>query len=213
MVSRLNRLVPIAMLLLLAGLTPALAEEGSLLNPDALTEQAPDMFKAKFETTKGDFVIEVHRDWAPLGADRFYNLVKAGFYNDVAFFRVVPRFVVQFGIHGNPEVSKAWREANIQDDPVKESNKKWYVTYAKSNRPHSRTTQVFINLRNNSSLDAMGFAPFGVVSEGTDVILALNDKYNEQPTGQQGQMMMQGNAYLKETFPDLDYSVKASIVE
>src|SRR5580765_3660439 len=139
---------------------PAAPAANRLLTPAALTAKAPETYKVKFDTTKGTFVVEVHRDWAPNGADRFYNLVKNGFYDDVRFFRVISGFMVQFGIHGDPKVSAPWREAQIKDDPVRQSNKRGYVTYAMAG-PNTRTSQVFINFGDNAMLDSKGFSPFG----------------------------------------------------
>src|SRR6185369_10329854 len=141
----------------------ALAQTGGpdlakLKNPAALTEKAPDTYKARFETTKGAFVITVHRAWAPLGADRFYNLVKNGFYDDVRFFRVIDGFMAQFGIHGTPAVASAWQNASIKDDPGKQSNKRGFVTFA-TRGPNTRTTQLFINFGDNAGLDKQGFSP------------------------------------------------------
>src|SRR5271166_5863155 len=151
-------------------LTPALvfgvlmpaasAQTGNLANPAALKEAAPPVYKVRFDTSKGPFVVEVHRDWAPNGADRFYNLVKSGFFDDTRFFRVVTGFMVQFGINGDPAVASKWQNANIPDDPVKESNKPGYVTFAQTGAPNSRSTQVFINYGDNARLDATRFAPF-----------------------------------------------------
>ncbi|MBI5537531.1 MAG: peptidylprolyl isomerase [Deltaproteobacteria bacterium] len=182
----------------------------ALLKPEAAKEKAPEKFKVKFTTTKGDFVVEATRAWAPIGADRFYNLVKLGFFTDIGFFRVVPDFVVQFGIHGNPEVAAAWRTAQLQDDPTsKQSNEKGTLTFAKGG-PNSRTTQMFINYKNNDRLDKMGFPPFAKVISGTEVIDAINKEYGEQP--QQPTVQSEGNAYLKREFPRLDYIKSATIV-
>ncbi len=189
--------------------TPAKAPVSpQLLEPEKATQKAPDKFKAKFTTTKGDFTVEVTRDWAPNGADRFYNLVKIGYFTDIAFFRAVDGFMVQFGIHGDPRVSTAWRSAQIPDDPPKESNKRGYLTFATSG-PNSRTTQLFINYGDNARLDSMGFAPIGKVIEGMDVVDSLYKGYGEgAPRGagpDQGRIQFQGNAYLREQFPKLDY--------
>ncbi|WP_459555979.1 peptidylprolyl isomerase [Lacunimicrobium album] len=173
-------------------------------------EQAPAKYKVKFETTAGDFVVDVTREWAPVGADRFYEAVKGGFYNDCRFFRVVPGFMVQFGINGDPATQEKWREANIKDDPVRGSNKKGYVTFATAG-PNTRTTQVFINFGDNAFLDKQGFAPFGIVSDGMDKVEKIESKYGEKPN--QGAIQSQGNDYLKSKFPDLDYIKKATIVE
>lgn len=176
---------------------------------DKQPENAPEKFRVKLETTKGDVVIEVTREWAPIGADRIYEAVKAGFYDECRFFRVVPNFMVQLGINGDPKVQSKWRDAMIKDDPVKESNQRGYVTFAKSSRPNSRTTQFFISYRDNSFLDNQGFAPFGKVVEGMDIVDKINAKYREQPN--QGLIQEQGNAYLKSEFPDLDFIKKATI--
>ena len=161
---------------LMATLAPVSA--GDLSNPASLNEKAPATYKVKFDTSKGSFVVEVHRDWAPNGADRFYNLVKNGFYNDARFFRVISGFMVQFGINGNPQISKVWRDANIKDDPVKASNKRGMITFATAG-PDTRTTQVFINFGDNAGLDDQGFAPFGRVISGMDVVDALYAEYGE----------------------------------
>jgi peptidyl-prolyl cis-trans isomerase A (cyclophilin A) len=191
--------------------TQAAPVNPALLKPEAAKEKAPEKFKAKFTTTKGDFVVEVTRKWAPTGADRFYNLVKLGFFTDIAFFRVVPNFVVQFGIHGNPEVAAAWRTAQVQDDPQgKESNLKGTLTFAKGG-PNSRTTQIFINYKDNDRLDKMGFPPFGKVVQGMDVVDAINKEYGEQP--QQPLVQAEGNAYLQREFPRMDYVKSAAIVK
>jgi peptidyl-prolyl cis-trans isomerase A (cyclophilin A) len=191
---------------------PASAQ--GLSNPAALREQAPSVYKAKFDTTKGVFVIEVQRDWAPNGADRFYNLVKNGFYDNVRFFRVISGFMVQFGIHGDPKVSAPWRDARLQDDPVKQSNKRGYVTYAMGG-PNTRTSQVFINFGDNARLDSMGFPPFGRVVTGMEVVDKLNAEYGEgAPNGagpDQSRMQMEGNAYLTKDFARLDHVKKATI--
>jgi peptidyl-prolyl cis-trans isomerase A (cyclophilin A) len=185
-----------------------------LKNPAALTEKAPATFKVNMDTSKGPIVIEVHRDWAPNGADRFYNLVKAGFYDDVRFFRVIPNFMAQFGIHGNPSVMAAWRPATLKDDPTKQSNLRGFVTFATAG-PNTRTTQLFINFKDNSSLDKQGFAPFGEVVKGMDVVDKIYDGYGEgAPRGkgpEQGRLQNEGNAYLMKEFPKLDYIKTATI--
>lgn len=173
-------------------------------------EKAPETFRVKFETSKGDFVVEVNRSWSPNGADRFYELVKSGFYDEARFFRVIPGFMVQFGIAGDPEVQAKWREKTIPDDRVTQSNKKGYVTFAKTGRPDSRTTQIFINYADNSFLDNQGFAPFGRVVEGMDVVEKINAEYRERPD--QSQVQRRGNEYLNAEFPRLDYVEKATIV-
>ncbi len=185
-------------------------------DPAQLTATAPDTFKAQFDTTKGKFTIEVTRSLAPNGADRFYNLVRSGYFTDVAFFRVVPSFMVQFGIHGDQAVSAKWREATIPDDPVKGSNTRGTITFAMGG-PNTRTTQLFINFADNTRLDSMGFPPFGKVTEGMDVVDKINSEYGDMP--QQGgsgpnpeRIATEGNAYLKKDFPNLDYIKSATIV-
>jgi peptidyl-prolyl cis-trans isomerase A (cyclophilin A) len=193
--------------------TPLIAQ-GNLGNPAALTEQAPATYKARFDTSKGVFVIDVRREWAPVGADRFYNLVKNGFYDENRFFRVLSGFMVQFGVNGNPQVSTPWRNAQIKDDPVKQSNKRGFITFATSG-PNSRTTQVFINFGDNSRLDGMGFASFGQINSGMNVVDQLYADYGEgAPQGRgpnQGRIQGEGNAYLTRDFPNLDFVRKATI--
>lgn len=188
----------------------------ALTNPSLATETAPDEYRVKFETTKGDFVVAVRREHAPIGADRFYNLVKIGFYDQAKFFRAIDGFMVQFGISGYPDVSAAWKEAVIQDDPVKGSNKRGKVTFATAG-PNTRTTQVFINYKDNSNLDGMGFAPFGEVVEGMEVVDNLFKGYGEgAPRGRgpdQGKLQARGNAYLEAKFEKLDGVKKATILE
>lgn len=183
-------------------------------DPAKLAEKSPDTFKARFETTKGTFTVEVTRSLAPNGADRFYNLVRSGFFKDIALFRVIPGFMCQFGIHGDPKVAAAWRSAQITDDPVKASNTRGAITFATAG-PNTRTTQLFINFGDNSRLDGMGFAPFGKVTEGMDVVDKINGEYGEgAPRGrgpEQGRVQAQGNEYLKKEFPNLDYIKSATI--
>ena len=180
----------------------------------AMNETAPAVFKALFKTTKGEFVIETHREWAPNGADRFYNLVKSGYFDEVKFFRVVSGFMAQFGIHGDPDVSKWWSNATIQDDPVVKSNTRGYVTFAKTGMPHSRSTQLFINYVNrNANLDSQGFAPFGQVVSGMDTVDALFAEYGERTTSQQSAIYKQGNAFLDLNYPKLDSIITARLVD
>jgi peptidyl-prolyl cis-trans isomerase A (cyclophilin A) len=157
----------------------------------------------------------VNRDWAPHGADRFYNLVKNGFYNDVRFFRAISGFMVQFGIHGTPEIAAAWRNARLPVDKVVQSNRRGFVTYAMGGSPDTRTTQVFINFRDNSNLDKLGFAPFGQVTTGMEVVDKIFTGYGEgAPSGsgpEQGRVQAEGNAYLMKSFPKLDYIKTATI--
>ena len=191
------------------------ATTADLKDPSKFTEKAPATFKARFETTKGPFTIEVTRSLAPNGADRFYNLVKAGFFKDIAFFRVIPGFMCQFGIAGDPGVAAAWQQASIPDDPVKGSNTRGTITFATAG-PNTRTTQLFINLVDNVRLDGMGFSPFGKVVEGMDVVDKINGEYGEgAPMGRgpsQGQIQAEGNSYLKKDFPNLDYIKSAKIL-
>ena len=184
-----SSLLPLAALILSLGASAPLraadpavpaekaAPSASLADPSKLTEKAPDSFKVKFTTTKGDFTLQLSRPLSPNGADRFYNLVKAGYFKDIAFFRVIPGFMGQFGIHGDPIIAAAWRTANIPDDTVKGSNVRGAITFAKSGAPNSRSTQFFINLADNANLDGMGFSPFGKVVEGMDVVDKLNGEY------------------------------------
>ena len=181
----------------------------SLLNPASLKATAPAVYKAQFTTNIGSFVIEVHRDWAPLGADRFYNLVRNGYFTNASFFRVVPGFVVQFGLSADPAVNQVWKDAKIQDDPVVQSNKRGYLVFATAG-PNTRTTQLFINFGDNSRLDAMGFAPFGSVVEGMDVVDKIYPGYGESP--RQDLLTDQGDTYVKANFPDIDKIKLARIV-
>jgi peptidyl-prolyl cis-trans isomerase A (cyclophilin A) len=206
-----------AFLLALTIAAPAFAQGAgtpALATPSALHEQAPATYKVTFDTSKGPFVVEVHRDWAPVGADRFYNLVKNGFYNNTRFFRVISGFMVQFGINGDPAISSQWRVARINDDPVKQSNARGLITFATAG-PNTRTTQVFVNYANNSMLDRQGFAPFGQVVSGMNVVDALYSGYGEgAPSGsgpEQGRVQSEGNAYLTSSFPKLDYIKSATI--
>jgi peptidyl-prolyl cis-trans isomerase A (cyclophilin A) len=179
-----------------------------LLKPETVDQQAPSLFRARIENTRDTFVIEVHRDWAPHGADRFYSLVKAGFYDACRFFRVLPYFMVQFGINGNPKIQAAWRSATIPDDPVKVSNMRMSVSFATSG-PNTRTTQVFINYRDNTMLDAQGFAPFGVVVEGMNAVAELEAKFADRPD--QKRIEQEGNAYLIREFPGMSAITRATI--
>jgi peptidyl-prolyl cis-trans isomerase A (cyclophilin A) len=190
--------------------SPASVVHPELLDPTKLTAKAPETFKAKFTTTKGEFIVEVHRDWAPNGADRFYNLVKAGFYDDTRFFRTVEGFMVQFGISGDPAVNTHWQEQGIPDDPVKQSNKRGFVTFAQKSVPSSRTTQIFINYGDNSRLDN-SFSPFGRVVSGMEVVDSFYKGYGETPN--QALIQSKGNAYLDPTFPNLDGVRHAEVVK
>ena len=191
-----------------SGTVPATTEKAAEIG------KTPDVFRARFETSKGPVVIEAQRDWAPRGADRFYELVKTGFYNDARFFRVLPRFVVQFGISKDPKTSELWSQLKIVDDPSKQPNTRGTVTFAKSG-PNSRTTQVFINVADNRSLDASGFAPFAKVVEGMDVVDKFYAGYGEMSPRGNGpdplKIQVMGNEYLLRNFPQLDFVKTASI--
>jgi peptidyl-prolyl cis-trans isomerase A (cyclophilin A) len=188
-----------------------------LLNPSTLKATAPPVYKALFSTTKGDFTVEVHRDWSPNGADRFYNLVKNGFYDGCEFFRVIPNFMAQFGISGSPKIAAAWAHQNLRDDPVKSGNKRGRITYAMAG-PNTRTTQLFINFKDNSNLDSQGFAAFGEVIEGgMDVVDKLYGGYGDmQEMGghgpSPGKIETEGNAYLDKNFSQLDKIKTAKIL-
>jgi len=195
-----------------------MGKDGPLYNPDhpEMQEQAPEKFQVKFDTSAGEFILDVSRDLAPRGVDRFYNLVRIGFYDQCRFFRVVPGFVAQFGMNGDPEIQQIWTNATMPDDPVKESNKPGYISYA-TGGPNSRSTQLFINLTNNERLDGMGFAPFGRVVAGMDVVNRLYAGYGDGPPSgsgpNQGQIMVEGNTYLNSKYEKLDYIKTASIVQ
>ena len=212
-----RKLVSVLMLLAAA----CSAQSSTLLDPQspAMNQTAPASYKVLFTTSKGDFTVEVTRDWAPKGADRFYNLVKNGFYDDARFFRVIrsPRqFMVQFGLSGDPNISAKWEEAKIEDDPVKEHNTRGMLSFATAG-PNTRTTQVFINYGDNSRLDSLGFSPFGQVTAGMDIVDELYADYGEgAPQGngpQQDRIQAEGNPYLNKEFPKLDYVKTARIVE
>jgi len=185
----------------------------ALLSPKKLNEKAPDTYKVKFDTTRGAFTVTVTRAWAPLGADRFYNLVKHHFYDNAAFFRVVPGFVVQFGISSTPGVSAAWKHSVIKDDPVTQTNKRGAITFATAG-PSTRTTQVFINLKDNGRLDGMGFAPFGVVDgNGMNIVEMMYEGYGDSAGPEQDQLEKQGEPYLKNGWPKLDYIKSATLAQ
>ena len=188
-------------------------DDSALMNPDKANEKAPDQFMVEVETTKGNFTIEVNREWSPNGADRFYNLVKVGYYTDIAIFRAIEGFMFQFGIHGDPKVSAKWREAKIDDDASVEdaSNTEGFVTFAMAG-PDTRTTQLFINLGNNARLDSMGFTPFGKVTKGMDVVKKINTEYGENRGNIQGQFQAEGNDFIKKRFPNLDYIKSMKLV-
>src|SRR5438132_744430 len=210
-----------ALVLILAAASLLMGQAGTnaaLKNPASLKEMAPAVFKVDFDTSAGEFVVEVHRDWAPNGADRFYNLVKNGFFDNARFFRVISGFMVQFGLNGDPAISAVWRDARIPRDPVKEGNKRGNITFAMQggpNGPDTRTTQMFINFGDNSQLDSSGFAAFGKVTKGMDVVDKIYSGYGEgAPSGrgpEQGRVQAEGNAYLTKDFPKMDYIKKTTI--
>lgn len=199
--------------------TPAAAAKEAhpaMKDPSKAVEKAPDKFTAVFTTTKGEFEITVNREWSPLGADRFYNLVKIGYFQDVAFFRVVEGFMVQFGVHGDPAVNKVWKDANIKDDgKAVVTNAPGKVTLARSPGPNSRSVQFFINYGDNGRLDKDGFTPFGEVTKGMDIVKSLYSGYGDGPPygrgPDQGVLQSQGNAFLKKSFPELDYIKSAKL--
>jgi peptidyl-prolyl cis-trans isomerase A (cyclophilin A) len=192
-------------------LSTSRAYDRALLRPALLKDKAPEQYKVKFVTTRGEFTIDVTRAWAPLGADRFYNLVKHHFYDNASLFRVVPNFVAQFGISAYPAVTTAWKGSDIKDDPVTQSNKKGYITFATAG-PNTRTTQVFINLKDNVALDRQGFAPFGVVEgEGMKVVEMFYDQYGDNAGIDQGKIEAQGKVYLDTSFSKLDIIKSAAL--
>jgi cyclophilin family peptidyl-prolyl cis-trans isomerase len=184
-----------------------------LLNPGALTAKAPEMFKVKFDTTKGPVVLVLHRDWAPKGVDRFYNMTRNGFFNGARFFRVIPNFMAQFGINGDPAVNDAWEKARLLDDPPNgKSNVRGIVTFGTTGQPNSRGTQLFINYKDNSYLDKTGFVPIGEVVEGMEVVDMLYADYGAAPQNEQNTLVSQGNKYMQTKYPKLDY-IKTATVE
>jgi peptidyl-prolyl cis-trans isomerase A (cyclophilin A) len=191
------------------------ARKEKLLYPDHATQRAPETFRVLFDTSEGEFLVEVTRAWAPLGADRFYNLVELGFYDDVAFFRVIAGLVAQFGINGDPKVSMMWRGAKMDDEPVVESNKRGYLSFAALPYPDSRSTQVFVNLKDNEYLDKMGFSPFGRVVEGMETlesVIVVGEGKPNGPGPSQRSVSMRGNRFLKARYPDLSYIKRATLV-
>ena len=216
----MNHIKTLPLLMLLATAACTTQQSGALRDPQspAMNQTAPASYKVLFSTSKGDFTVEVTRDWAPKGADRFYNLVKNGFYDDVRFFRVIRsprRFMAQFGISGDPNLSAKWEKANIEDDPVKEHNTRGMMSFATAG-PNTRTTQLFINYDDNSRLDPLGFSPFGRVTAGMEVVDQLYAVYGDGPPQggpDQDRMQKEGNAYLNKEFPKLDYVKTARILE
>ncbi len=194
-------------------------EPDLLKDPKAagINKQAPARYQVKFTTSKGEFLVEVQREWAPNGADRFYNLAKNGWFDDVRFFRVIKDFMCQFGINGDPKLNTSWKNAVINDDPAgKQSNTKGMISFAMRG-PNTRTTQIFINFGDNTRLDGMNFAPFGKVASGMEVVDSLYKEYGEgAPRGKgpdQGKIQEQGNEYLKKDFDKLDYVKTARVLE
>ncbi|QEG22523.1 peptidylprolyl isomerase [Mariniblastus fucicola] len=184
--------------------------------PPAVDPQAPDRFLVRFKTTKGDFVAEVNREWSPRGVDRFHNMVKVGYFNDIAIFRAVPNFMFQFGIHGNPAVNKDWAEARFKDDtPVGVSNLPGTLCFAKTGQPNSRSVQMFVNLGQNAPLDIQGFTPFAKVIEGMDVVRAINTEYGENPSSEdvQGKLKREGNDYVLKRFPRIDLIRSVELIQ
>jgi peptidyl-prolyl cis-trans isomerase A (cyclophilin A) len=202
----------ILMALIVALALPAVGagQSTKLKDPSQLTETAPEVFRARFETSKGPFVIEVHRAWAPIAADRFYNLVKNGFYDGTRFFRVRPGFMAQFGLNGDPAIQQVWQTAPLRDDPVAQKNVRGFVSFTTENRPQSRFTQIFINYADNSYLDADGFAPFGQVVSGMENVDKLYS-YAREKEPDQRRILSGGNGYLKE-FPQLDFVKEATLL-
>lgn len=193
------------------------ARSSPLLNPnaDSLAQQAPDSFRVEFTTSKGPFVVQAVRAWAPHGVDRFHYLARHGYYDGAKFFRNLPEFMAQFGLHGNPDVTAVWMDRNIPDDSVRQSNLRGYVSFAMGG-PNTRSTQLFINKRDNGRLDAMGFAPIGRVTEGMQAVDSLYEGYGEGPPGgmgpDQGRIMSQGNRYLRSFFPRLDSIISTRVL-
>jgi peptidyl-prolyl cis-trans isomerase A (cyclophilin A) len=182
-----------------------------LKEPAALTEQAPAAYRARVETNHGTFVIEVHREWAPHAADRFYNLVKNGFYDNARFFRVLSGFMVQFGLNGDPEIQRPWSSAGLPDEPAKQSNLRGFVSFARESSPNSRDTMVFINYKDNSYLDSEGFPPFGQVVAGMEVVDTLYSGYGRTNVPDQRRILSEGNAYLAAEYPKLDFIRRARV--
>jgi peptidyl-prolyl cis-trans isomerase A (cyclophilin A) len=174
---------------------------------------APATFRVRLETSRGPIVIEAHRDWSPNGVDRFFQLVESGYYDDVRFFRFVPGFIVQFGMHGNPQTNAQWVARPLMDDPVKQSNRRGTVSFAQTPMPNTRTTQLFINLQDNAGLDAQNFAPIGEVVEGMSVVDALYSGYGGVPSDSQPRIAAEGNAFLNRAFPKLDFVRTARVVK
>lgn len=189
------------------------AGQRDLKDPATLNEQAPETYRARFETSKGPFIVEVTRAWAPNAADRFYNLVKNGFYDGTRFFRVLEGFMVQFGLNGNPEIQRPWQSANLRDEPVVQSNLRGYMSFTMESMPNTRFTMVFINFKDNPRLDKDGFAPFGRVVTGLEVVDKLHSGYGRENEPNQRRILREGNKYLQDEYPKLDFVKKATITK
>jgi cyclophilin family peptidyl-prolyl cis-trans isomerase len=188
---------------------PSQGSDSTARAPSSAATRAPDSFRVAFETTRGNFVVDVHRDWSPHGVDRFHELVDSGYFTNVAFFRVLPGFVAQFGMHGDPSMNKRWDDRPIADDSVVQSNKRGTIVFATAG-PNTRANQFFINFADNTSLDRQGFSPFGRVVEGMGVVDSIYAGYGESP--EQSRVAAEGNKYLKRYFPRLDYVKSARVV-
>jgi peptidyl-prolyl cis-trans isomerase A (cyclophilin A) len=210
---RITRLfVLLGVIVAIAAAAIAQTPKPSLKEPTTLSEKAPDVYRAQLATSQGAIVFEVHRDWAPNAADRFYNLVKNGFYDNTRFFRVLSGFMAQFGLNGNPDIQRPWSLMGLLDEPPKQSNTQGFVSFARESAPNTRFTMVFINFKDNSYLDAEGFPPFGQVVVGMDVAEKLYSGYGRTNVPDQRRILSEGNAYLAAEYPKLDYIKRASIV-
>jgi peptidyl-prolyl cis-trans isomerase A (cyclophilin A) len=209
---KLAWLLPVAACMALVGCSSSNREKKVEVTKN---EKAPDVFSVNFDTSKGAVIVEIHREWAPVGVDHFYTLVKTHFYDGSRFYRVLRDFVAQFGINGDPATNQIWANSSIPDDPVRQSNVRGTLTYAAAQMPNSRSTQLFFNLRTNAMLDGMGFAPIGRVTQGMDVVDSFFNSYGETAPNGQGpdpiQIGTQGNSYLESHFPRLDFVKKATI--
>jgi len=191
---------------------PKPAAANKLLSPATLTAKSPEIFKVKFDTSKGVIMLELHRDWAPRGVDRFYNMARNGFFSGTRFFRVIPNFMAQFGINGNPDVNAAWDKVRLNDDPPNmQSNVRGFLTYGTTGQPNSRGTQLFINYKDNAYLDKQGFVPIGQVTEGMEVADMLNSEYGAAAQNDQGRIVAEGNKFILAKYPKLDYIKTATI--
>lgn len=186
----------------------------ALLDPSLATEKAPEFFKVKIETTKGNIEAEVTREWSPHGVDRFYNLVKIGFYKNIAIHRAIKGFVFQFGTHGNPEVTAAWSKSKIKDDPHKGiPNDRGYISFAKKPQPNARSTQLFVNLQGNGNLTRQGFTPIALIVKGDDVLDKINTEYGEISREESLMLEVHGNSYIKKQMPNCDFIKSISFID